>query len=134
MDPRQVTTGPQARSANHSRLMAARARAHQGEKINLCPYGCADSETDDLGICIHLVGYTDDGKLMEPLITDERGRVKVRVPSDHEGGKERFRLVPVPTGATLERITTSSRVYHRAGRQPAQPKNDQAKKETTDGR
>lgn len=112
MDPRGQNT--KARSANHSPLMARLVASGLGEKVNACPFGCADEALDDLGLCDHLVGYTDDGKTMEPVVR-VKGRVTVRVP---EGPDGKYRRVPVPPGSKLERITVSARVYHERGANP----------------
>lgn len=99
-DPR--TVGPQQRSANLSDLMKAKSRASLGEKVNFCPFGCDDEDLDDLGYCEHLVGIAlPDGKTMEPVITDDRGRRRVVGASPQ----------PVQRGDKLVRITTCSRVY-----------------------
>ena len=42
-------TGPRPRGANLSPLMAAKARAHQGEKVNACPFGCDLDGLDEHG-------------------------------------------------------------------------------------
>lgn len=37
------------------------------KKDNHCPFGCTDDMLDDLGYCDHLIGFTNDGKMFEPL-------------------------------------------------------------------
>jgi hypothetical protein len=101
MDPRNVSV--QNRPDDRSRLMSAKGKAASGEKPNFCPHGCTDEELDDNGYCRHLIGFTTDGKIMEPMVTDARGRRYV------DGSKSSA----VPPGSTLERITTCHRVYHR---------------------
>lgn len=98
-DPR--TVGPQQRAANMSELMRAKGKASLGEKVNFCPFGCTVEDLDDHGYCDHLVGVTEDGKTMEQMVTDERGRRRTlgTLPA------------PVPKGAKLVRITTCARVY-----------------------
>jgi hypothetical protein len=120
MDPRVAETqvGPQTRKANLSRLMAAKTRASTGEKVNFCPFGCEMDDLDEQGHCRHLIGYTTDGKHMEPLL-EVRGRRTVQVRKDAEG---RPVLEKIPTGAVLERITISSRVYHAGEARPAKAK------------
>jgi hypothetical protein len=89
MDPREY--GPQQRRANLSELMAAQMRASKGEKVNFCMFGCDDSDLDDNGYCRHVVGFTKDGKVMEPVLGS--------------------RPEPILPGDKLVRITTDSRVY-----------------------
>jgi hypothetical protein len=100
MDPREY--GPQQRRANLSELMAAQMRASKGEKVNFCMFGCDDSDLDDNGYCRHVVGFTKDGKVMEPFLPpDGSGRRKVLG----------SRPEPILPGDKLVRITTDSRVY-----------------------
>jgi hypothetical protein len=99
MDPREST--PDRRPNALSRLMLAKGRTGTGEKVNFCPFGCATDELDEHGYCKHLVGFTADGKTLEPMAADERGRRRV------DGGRRE----PVLKGDVLERITTCSRVY-----------------------
>lgn len=119
MDPRVAGQ----KSANHSPLMERLQRASLGEKVNFCPFGCKEHELDELGLCDHLVGYTDDGRTMEP-VEKVRGRRVVQLPQGPDG---RPRRVPVPPGSRLERITVSARVYHQ-GAEP-QKKSEALKKE-----
>jgi len=116
MDPRvaEAQVGPKTRQANLSRLMLAKTKASVGEKVNFCPFGCELDDLDDQGHCRHLVGYTTDGKLMEPLL-ELKGRRIVQVRKDAEG---RPVLEKVPEGAILERITSSARVYHDGAARP----------------
>jgi hypothetical protein len=109
MDPRLA--GPQQRKANYSRLMEALGRASQGETINACPFGCEDNELDELGYCHHLVGFTKDGKYMEVLTKDSRGRPYV----------SGVHKALVKKTDKLERVTTSFRVY----RDMPKPKTDE---------
>lgn len=119
MDLRLTEGRPKPKNANHSPLMQALQKASLGEKVNVCPYGCTEEDLDDRGLCDHLVGYTTDGKTMEPLVA-VRGRKTVQVPDGPDGKPRR---VPIPAGAHLERITTSARVYHRGN--DKQPKGNQ---------
>ncbi len=41
-------------------------------KQNHCPKGCQTSDLDDMGYCKHLAGFTNDGKVMEPLVKVDR--------------------------------------------------------------
>lgn len=46
-------------------------------KENHCPKGCLLSQLDELGYCKHLAGFTNDGKIMEPLVkVDRTTRIK----------------------------------------------------------
>lgn len=49
----------------------------QGQKENHCPFGCSLEELEENGYCRHLVGFTNDKKVFEPL-------VPIMVP-DHNG-------------------------------------------------
>lgn len=102
MDPRQAP--PDKRVAPKSELMAAKARASTGEKVNACPFGCELQDLDDNGYCSHLVGFTNDGKTFEPMMKDSRDRRVVQ--GDHPE--------PVLRSDVLVQITTSSRVYRKA--------------------
>lgn len=104
-DPRQV--GPQARRNNHSPLMQALSKRSEGEQVNFCPFGCEDHELDDKGACHHLVGYTNGGVTYEPRVRDHTGRIFV------DGTKRE----PLKRGShRLVKITTSARVYDKAGK------------------
>ncbi len=39
---------------------------------NHCPFGCPDHNLDELGYCEHLLGFTSDGFVMEPLVLRRR--------------------------------------------------------------
>lgn len=114
-DPRIL--GPQQRKANLSPLMLAKQGAVSGEKVNFCPYGCTDEEIDENGYCRHLIGFTTDGKNMEPMRYNERGLRQVivkYVPRDGQPGKDAKAvpvLEPVLKTDQLVQITVSSRVY-----------------------
>lgn len=99
MDPRAV--GPKAKSANHSNLMSALMRRSLGEPVNFCPFGCASADLTEGGYCRHLVGFSNDGKIMEVLKRDRMGQYFV------DGTENK----PVLSSDILERITTSFRVY-----------------------
>lgn len=99
MDPRQAP--PDKRVAPKSPLMAAMAKASTGEKVNACPFGCQVEDLDDNGYCDHLMGFTNDGKTMEPMVKDHRERRVV------QGAHPQ----PVLKKDVLVQITTSSRVY-----------------------
>ncbi len=91
-----------------SKLMKAKAESTNGEKVNACPFGCTIEDLDDNGYCHHLVGFTNDGKAMEPMVVDEKTQKRVvRVPL--KDGKPI--LAPVLKGDHLEPISVSSRVY-----------------------
>lgn len=88
--------------------MAAKAGSTNGDKVNACPFGCTMEDLDDNGYCDHLVGFTNDGKTLEPMILDPKtGKRIVRVPL--KDGKPQ--LLPVLKGDQLEPISVSSRVY-----------------------
>lgn len=72
-----------------------------GERVNFCPFGCKDEQLDDNGYCVHLVGFTTDGKVMEPMGMDAQGKRKVF-------GSKSQEVLP---DDKLVRITVSSRVY-----------------------
>lgn len=100
MDPRAI--GPQLRKDNLSELMIAKGKASQGEVVNFCPFGCETEDLDDNGYCRHLVGFSNDGKSFEAMVTDQKtGRRSVMG----------SRVAPVEKGDKLVRITVSSRVY-----------------------
>lgn len=44
-----------------------------------CPFGCKvpDCWNGERGYCVHLVGFTNDGKTYEPITVDHRGFPKV---------------------------------------------------------
>jgi hypothetical protein len=99
MDPRKF--GPQQRQARQSKLMRAKARANRNNQtVNACPFGCEDHNLDQNGYCYHLVGFSPDGKTMEPMVL-ENGQRKVK-------GKLRQ---PLKKGDKLVKITTNFRVY-----------------------
>jgi hypothetical protein len=95
MDPREY--GPQQRRANLSELMAAQMRASKGEKVNFCMFGCDDSDLDDNGYCRHVVGFTKDGKVMEPFL-----------PPDGSGRRKVLGSRPEPTSSSASRRTPGS--------------------------
>lgn len=39
---------------------------------NHCPFGCPDENLDELGYCEHLVGFTSDGFVLEPIVLRRR--------------------------------------------------------------
>jgi hypothetical protein len=86
--------------------MAAKSRSNLGEKVNFCPYGCQHDDLDDNGYCRHLIGFTTDGKVYEPMLL-VRGRRVVQA-RDVDGSDLRQPLV---RGDRLEPISISSRVY-----------------------
>lgn len=118
-DPR--ITPPGRRQANHSELMQRLSKASAGEVVNMCPFGCEDHELDSNGYCRHLVGFTNDGRNLEPM-RRRAGRRVVRVhreryevgedddgrPEYEEGPPQYERVLP---GDELVRITVSHRVY-----------------------
>lgn len=108
MDPRTPGSAVQSRSANHSPLMAALTRPSKGEVQNFCPYGCTIEELDANGYCEHLIGFSNDQKFYEPMITDDEGNRRVKVHKDKDGKPV---LEPVLKTDKLERITVSHRVY-----------------------
>lgn len=98
MDPRDI--GPAGRSTNHSDLMKQLVKAGAGQKVNACPYGCSDEKLDVNGYCHHLVGFTNDGKVLEPMRRD--GERRIVCGAEPERIKKTDKIV---------RITISSRVY-----------------------
>lgn len=99
MDPRSIKA-PTDRISTLTPLMKAKAADLMGEGVNFCPFGCDLSDLDDHGYCSHLVGFSNDGKVMEPFVVEKGKKV---VKGD--------RLQPVLKGDKLVQITTSSRVY-----------------------
>lgn len=60
-----------------SRVLRGRST---GQHENLCPFGCATDKLDANGYCKHLVGFSKDGKTMEPMVWDRKlGRRVIRV-------------------------------------------------------
>lgn len=94
--------------ANLSPLMKMKAKALQGEIVNVCPFKCEDRHLDDHGYCHHLVGFTDaklrKKGLYEPLI---RRKINGIVFRTNDGfGKQKLQA-----GDKFCRITSSWRVY-----------------------
>lgn len=117
-NPQEVGLEATRKKDNLSDLMRAKARCLTGEKVNACPYGCDMEDIDDNGYCKHLVGFTNDGKGMEPMVMDDRGRRMVRVKSEiTDEGKTRRLLEPVLKTDKLVKITVSSRVYREVAKQ-----------------
>jgi hypothetical protein len=106
----------------------------KGTVINVCPFGCGDSDLDDHGYCKHLVGFTNaqlpEGDVKK--VTDE-GVVEVleeqpnRAIATKAVGRKRLPLKP---GDKLVRITQSSRVYRQdwGDEKPAEKPAEQTKK------
>ncbi len=92
---------PQDRRQVLTPLMQAKAKATTGEKVNFCPHGCTLEDLDDHGYCRHLVGFTNDGKTMEPYVENAMGK-KVTLGHTKQPVHKSDHLVP---------ITVSSRVY-----------------------
>lgn len=112
------------RSRDHlSALMKAKEKCPVGEVVNFCPW-CEDNELDDNGYCRHLIGFTNDGKLYEPMVQDgEYRKVKVDRPKIPMPGTNRFSWGPAKLPEVLKtdklvRITCSSRVYRNVDEQP----------------
>lgn len=102
-DPRLVP--PNKRKDPLSPLMQAKQAANQGDVVNFCPFGCDDGMLDDTGYCHHLVGFTEDGRTMEPRVRrKEDGRIITT-------GKK----VPLNRGDIKVKVTTCARVYRRDG-------------------
>lgn len=121
--------GPRPRAANLSPLMRAKGKAHQGEKVNFCPFGCDDSGLDENGYCRHLVGFTNDGKGYEPLVR-RKGRRVVCVKREMiesgrgEDGEKEYEWGPPQPEAIrksdkLVPITVSARVYRDVDKEAA---------------
>lgn len=133
-DPRISTLADRMRADPLSPLMRAMAKRKKGEKINACPFGCADQHLDEHGYCRHLVGFTRDGKTYEPMFRTSQGRRVVRTrkrPVDDDMSDidpiediENFTPVLEPIlelveeGDVLVRITIDSRVYRKNPRKP----------------
>src|SRR5580658_7945052 len=121
---------------NRSELLKLQGRTVKG-KVNACPFGCGFKDLDEAGYCVHLIGFTDNGKTYEPMVRetvlDKRtgklratGRKVVRcrmvqVGTVPELDPETDETVMVPIfepiqeklqkGDQLVRISTSYRVY-----------------------
>lgn len=95
-----MSAGMAGKKANHSPLMKRKARLLSGHVANVCPFGCENQHLDDNGYCFHLVGFTNDKKTLEPLVTIKGRRV------NDSRKKELVRKTD-----KLMRITTSYRVY-----------------------
>lgn len=104
MDPRTSQVAPNQRSTNDSPFMAA-LRKSNGALVNGCPFGCGHEDLDKRGYCRHLVGFTNDGEVLEPLVRTGEDEVKVVGPGLKDKPKK------VQPGDVLVKITTSSRVY-----------------------
>lgn len=94
---------PNQRKQTLSPLMRLKQTTTTGEKVNVCPFGCTADDIDEHGYCCHLVGFTNDGRTMEPMKLNEQGKRFV-----HGAKKE-----PVLASDQLVQITVSSRVYRK---------------------
>jgi len=117
-DVAQLAVSPEQRRSKLTPLMKAKTEAITGQKVNFCPYGCEDGDLDEHGYCRHLVGFTNDGKLFEPMYRTEGGRrvVRCEMQPKHPGDRgPDVEMVPVlkPVLKTdkLVQITVSYRVY-----------------------
>lgn len=126
---------PQKRKDPRSELLKAKAVAdvEGGEVVNACPFGCDTEHLDANGYCCHLIGFTNDKKLMEPLKLDYRGFRTVQVDHVMDKGKRVPVLAEVPKGSKLIRVTVSYRVYHKDGADPEVLPEDPRRKKSIDG-
>ncbi len=46
---------------------------------SFCPFGCDDDNVDEYGRCYHVIGYSPDGKHVEPLERSADGQLRVQV-------------------------------------------------------
>jgi hypothetical protein len=103
---------------------------------NLCPFGCTNEELNDIGHCTHLVGFTTNGKTLEPqvkrmrLARDPEGRLLRDDNGEFfkewdgswitDGRKESIQLVQkddIPVnGGKNTRKSVSSRIYREGAR------------------
>jgi len=113
---------PQSRRKVLSPLMQAKADALGGEKVNFCPFGCELDKLDEHGYCDHLVGFTNDKKVYEPMVKVKgRRRVQPRMEKIGEEYDDFGKVQPVTRpvleqckdGDQFVQITTSFRVYRR---------------------
>lgn len=94
---------------------------HKKPNENYCPFGCLTEDLNDRGYCKHLAGFTNDKKVMEPLVAimgrdadnkpEETGNYRVM------GRKGQTR--PIPTGAKLVNPTSrqlANGVWHIANK------------------
>lgn len=104
------------KKANLSPLMEAKNKAEPGTVPNFCPHAPGDPDhLDVFGYCDHLLGFTTPGETLtangqpayEPLVS-VKDPVDGSVLSRRVDGRNKK---PIPKGATLVRITSSSRVY-----------------------
>lgn len=88
---------------------------------NHCPFGCEVSELDDHGYCDHLVGFTNDGKVIEKVFRDDKGITHVSSKKTDEVQKADKLVNPervIEEGA-IKRIAkswVSDRVYRRSAK------------------
>ena len=66
---------------------------------NHCPFGCPATALNDLGYCRHLVGFTNDGEIVDPLAPLMRG--------DHDTGYKR-----VMGGTSVQRVLPGDKVVN----------------------
>lgn len=103
----------QNRRSNLSPLMEAKAASSQFVP-KACPY-CEQNQEhyDQYGYCHHLVGFTVPGSEKEMYIfPPPRERLRPEVPVVGEGLRVvSKKIVPIPKGAELVRITVCHRVY-----------------------
>jgi hypothetical protein len=103
---------------------------------NLCPYGCTNDELNDIGHCTHLLGFSTNGKTLEPqikrmrlardpegrLLRDENGEFFKEWDGSWitDGRKESIQLVretdTLINGGKNTRKGVSSRVYREGAR------------------
>jgi hypothetical protein len=91
---------------------------HVAKEIEgVCPYGCTSKETDDLGYCDHLIGFTNanlpEGKVTKQppadavieLLSDTKTRDGIQRRIVTQG------RAPIQIGDHLVKITCTRRVY-----------------------
>ncbi len=110
-----------------------------------CPYGCGMEEADERGYCEHLLGFTNDRKVLEPLVPITRRAVDDNGQPTGESEKtghyrvlgRKHQVKPVPGGSKFVNPQTrqlfngtyhmayrwvSWRVYHKDGKAALTPK------------
>jgi len=92
----------------------------QSKLIVYCPFGCEVEDMDDQGYCHHLVGFTSDNKIFEPLSRRKDGRPMVT----HKGRQPVLKtdvLVNPETrnkDGSIAKAGVSSRVYRKTVKKP----------------
>jgi hypothetical protein len=109
-----------------------------GQVDNHCPFGCSMGDLDEYGYCGHLVGFTNDGKVIETVQTRKdkegnpgnkyvSGKVKLLVEKGDTLVNPEFVQILDSGVKHLAKRWASSRVY-RGKNLPRKPLTDEEKK------